>query len=158
MFGSPTDDFLGAFDSQAERRVARRLVELRREGVAKALAAHPKVAGVEADFWVQMGAATDREGEIVILEYDGLGVDRPQGLSAKRRRYGRLRQAGLSVRWMTDASSVKDTLTDYHPPNFVRRISVCPECGAERSDVVIGPPQAAPEITRKARCTSCISN
>jgi hypothetical protein len=139
MFGTPKEHVLGAFDSEEELQVAERLIALSREELVAGLLPHPIVSGCTADFLIQFGAQGLSEGELMILEYDGLGRRRPEGLGQKRRSYGRLRRNGIYVRWLTspDERAVRRACTgDYEPPNFARRIDIC-DRGHHQESVVI---------------------
>lgn len=158
MFGSSVEHVRGVFDSEEEKEVARILIEMRRERYVSGILPHPKVAGVTADFLVQLGPETENSGEIVLLEYDGLGIDRPRGLETKRQRYRRLSREGLPARWLIDPSreAIKEALVNYSPPHFALRRDVC-ECGDVESHVVIAPEEMPGEFSRDVTCDSCTS-
>lgn len=159
MFGSSVEHIRGAFDSKEEMSVAKTIIEMQREKYVSGVLPHPKVSGVTADFLVQLGPETSDQGQLVLVEYDGLGINRPRGLGKKRQRYLRLSRNGLPARWLTDPSreAVKELITDYSPPHFAIRKDVC-ECGKTEIHVVIAPEISAGEVTRDALCTDCESN
>lgn len=157
MFGTPVESVLGRLDSREERQVADALLGLHHEQYLQGVLVHPKVAGVTADFLVQLGPETNENGRVILLEYDGLGVDRPAGIEEKRDRYGRLSRMGMEARWLTSASeeAVKKVLTDYEAPRFVWRCDTCSACGRERRVLVIAPDHLGPEIERTDVCAEC---
>lgn len=161
MFGAPTASVLGAFDSASEEEAARTLFALAREGYLRGVVAHPVVAGCESDFGVQLGPESFHDQALMLIEYDGLGLDRPSGLSEKQSRYARLRHNGLYVRWATEtgASHLQSLFTKgYEPPHFVRRIRIC-EAGHEHTDVVIAPESSGSDeieqFISSSQCPTC---
>lgn len=156
MFGSPVDHIRGSFDSEEESRVAKILIEMRREQYLKGILPHPKVGGVTADFLIQLGPETENEGQMVILEYDGLRADRPEGLAKKRQRYRRLSRHGIPARWLTEPTreAIEEMITDYSPPHFAIRKDVC-GCGKVEKHVVIAPDKTAGEFERHVTCVDC---
>lgn len=160
MFGSSIDHIRGTFDSEEETRVAEMLIKMRREKYLGGMLPHPKVAGVTGDFLVQLGPQTDDDGQLILLEYDGLGTDRPHGLGDKRQRYRKLSRHGLPARWLTSTSreAIKEVIIDYTPPHFAVRKDVCRECGSVETNLVIADKESAGEIMNTITCTSCELN
>lgn len=160
MFGSSVDHIRGTFDSEEESRVAKILVEMRRERYLNGILPHPVVGGVTADFMIQLGpeAGSLNEGQMVVIEYDGLGIDRPKGLQQKRQRYRRLSRHGLPSRWLTEPTreAVKEVILDYSPPRFVVRQDVC-ECGNVEKHIVITTGDKLGEFKRDVTCNDCES-
>lgn len=159
MFGAPKESALGAFDSQSEQEVARQLFALVREEYLRGVLAHPVVAGHEADFAVQLGPESLEDRAVMILEYDGLGISRPGGLSVKRRKYARLQRSGLYVRWVTETGREhlrKACTGEYDSPSFVRRVRVC-EAGHEQADVVISTERSGEveQLISSTKCPQC---
>lgn len=160
MLGAPKESVLGSFDSKEEQSVARALFRFVREDYLRGVVPHPIVAGCEADFAVQIGPNGLEDQAVMFLEYDGLGMRRPRGLSAKQRKYARLRRNGLYVRWATstDTEQLKTIFTAaYEPPHFVKRIRVC-ENGHEQVDIVIGEGTSEDEVLQnisRSKCDQC---
>jgi hypothetical protein len=157
MFGSSVDHIRGKFDSFEETKVAEILIKMRREKYLKGFLPHPKVAGVTADFLIQLGPESDNEGELILVEYDGLGIDRPKGLSAKRRRYRNLSKHGFSARWLTEPTreAIEELILDYTHPRFAIRKDVCDDCGDVEGHLVIAGEDSSGELIRRVTCDSC---
>lgn len=150
MFAQKTSDFIGQFDSKSEREVAESIIDLSREQKVSDVIAHPQIGGIYADFLIQAGpdAPTYSEGELIIVEYDGLGIDRTNGMSGKLERYAALRRHGLNVEWIfdTDKQLVEEQLFSEQPANRVRKTLYCPNCGAEKQIVILTSENSDPEI------------
>ena len=150
MFAQKTSDFIGRFDSKSERKVAESIISLSREQKIDAVIAHPQIGGIYADFLIQAGsdAPTYSKGELVIVEYDGLGIDRTNGLEGKLERYGAIRRHGLNVEWIFDTKKqlVEEQLFSEGPAKRVRKTMYCSNCGFEKQIIVLTSQDVDPEI------------
>ena len=152
-------------DSAAEARVFRHLLDLQAEGVLAGLITHPKVAGMNGDFLVQFGpkGPPGMLHEILLIEYDGMGIYRPRSVEPKLRRHAELEILGLRCRWLhlDTYAGLRDLLFHYNPPPLVTKRLVCP-CGRESDTLVVFARPSdlvrlagSDEFEQSASCAAC---
>ena len=132
-----TDGF--SYDSKAEARVAQSLDYLIKTGVIFSYFSHPIIAGLNIDFMVHMGPESNNVGKVILLEYDGLTLQRTKGLEKRILRLSELKKYGIDLRWITETSEehVKNALIDYSLPKFIYKVNICPICGKENKKLLI---------------------
>lgn len=145
MFSTSVNNFVGQFDSKSEEQIARNFVELVREQKLNGFLLHPKVAGVEADFLIKLGrdlkGDTLKNGQIVVVEYDGLKLSRKKDLGPKLQRYGRLNRSGLKTRWLfnTDKKKILSSIKKRQNKTPVTKRLLCSNCGESEKITVLSP-------------------
>lgn len=123
------------FDSKEEARVAEELQALTHERLLRGVWPHPSLAGFDIDFLILTGQEHDTPGQVIVVEYDGLGTQRRHTLEPKIARLADLATYGIETRWLVDPTpeGVRQLVTNYVDPPLVRVIRICKHCGDERS-------------------------
>lgn len=150
MYSDNTSDFIANFDSQAEQDLGHILLKMGREQKIDGVMPHPKIAGVEGDFLIQVGEDIESDffqtGQVVLLEYDGLKEDRRFSVESKLSRYGRLKRSGMEMRWLFEPTEkeVVSALQEKKNGYRVDKSLHCTNCGHDERIVVMSPDEDVP--------------
>lgn len=150
------------YDSKGEAMVLDVLRELEQEGFVSGIIGHPLVAGLEFDFafsvvWSESPIPT---GTIVFLEYDGLGLKRPEDILYKLDRHRSLHNTGLLMRWIfspTRDDILRSISNEYTRPHIIQKNIICISCGEDRKTHVLCPVSHDPIVKYKL-CKNCKEN